>query len=304
MIEVREVSKTLNGYRAVDNVSFKVRKGERFGILGPNGAGKTTLISMLSTALKPDSGSIRIFGLDTVEDCIEIRKSVGVIFQECSLDDRLTAAENLWISSSLYKVPSEVRKQKIEESLKLVGLREWKDKIVRRFSWGMKRRLEIARAILADPKLLLMDEPTLGLDPRARSELWDYLTALDVTMVLTTNYTEEAEKLCTRVALMDNGRMIALDSPENLKKTIKGDVIVLRCESPEKLASKLLEDYPDLKIVGEKIIITSREGEKTVSHIAKKVKKELKSIEVRPPTLNDVFLQLTGREIRGPGELR
>jgi|Deesub1362A_J573_1020465.scaffolds.fasta_scaffold00115_46 ABC-2 type transport system ATP-binding protein len=300
MIEVSKVSKSFGGYSAVKDVSFNVEEGEIFGILGPNGAGKTTLISMLSTAIIPDSGEITIFGLDVSTHAKEIRRSIGVIFQNSSLDDKLTCRENLWISASLYGVSRVERLKRIQEKLELVGLDEWENTLVKKLSWGMKRRLEIARALISNPKVLLMDEPTLGLDPKARFDLWEHLENLGVTVVLSTNYMEEADRLCNKIALMDAGRLVAIDTPQDLKNTIKGDAITLRVRDYKKIASKLKEEYASLKVVGEKIIIYTGGGEGEVSRLVRRIGEDLVSIEMRQPNLNDVFLEYTGKELRSP----
>jgi len=222
IIEVKNLVKKFDDFTAVDHVSFSVEKGEIFGFLGPNGAGKTTTIKMLTTLLKPSGGQITLNGFDPAQHPNQVRKSFGIVFQDPSLDDELTAVENLEFHGVLYHVPRALRKQKIEELLNLVELWDRRNDFVKTFSGGMKRRLEIARGLLHEPTILFLDEPTLGLDPQTRNHMWNYVKKLNqnvgVTVFFTTHYMEEADKAADRIAIVDNGKIAAQDSPENLKK--------------------------------------------------------------------------------------
>jgi len=225
IIKVDNLSKEFNGLKAVDEVSFKVKKGEIFAFLGPNGAGKTTTISMLTTLLIPTKGTIRVNGLDPLTNQDEVRKSFGIVFQDPSLDDELTAWENMEFHGILYSVPIDTRRQRIKKLLKMVELWERRDDFVKNFSGGMKRRLEIARALLHHPKIFFLDEPTLGLDPQTRSKIWTYIKNLNqkegITVFFTTHYMEEAEKVAQRIAIIDHGRIIAQGTVNDLKKQTK-----------------------------------------------------------------------------------
>ncbi|HUV79825.1 MAG TPA: ATP-binding cassette domain-containing protein, partial [Candidatus Bathyarchaeia archaeon] len=242
-ISVENLTKKFNGFVAVDNISFSITRGEIFGLLGPNGAGKTTTISMLSTLLRPTSGSALVNGFELTKKDDDIRKSIGIVFQDQSLDEELTAYENMDFHGRLYRIPKTVRQQKIVELLKLVELEEKKNDIVKTFSGGMRRRLEIARGLLHEPKVLFLDEPTLGLDPQTRNHIWEYIENLNkekgITIILTTHYMDEADRLCDRVAIMDKGKLIASETPEKLKEEIGGDVITITSSEREELYAKL-----------------------------------------------------------------
>ena len=222
IIEATGVTKKFKEFTAVDNISFSVEKGEIFAFLGPNGAGKTTTIKMLTTLLKPTSGTIKLDGHDPTVEQSAARRTFGIVFQDPSLDDELTAKENMNLHAVLYKVPMDIRKARIEELLTFVELWDRKDSLVKEFSGGMKRRLEIARSLLHHPKVLFLDEPTIGLDPQTRNHLWEYVLKLNheegITVFLTTHYIEEAEKVASRVAVIDHGKIVAIGSPEELKK--------------------------------------------------------------------------------------
>ena len=221
IISVESVTKKYGNFTAVDTISFSVHRGEIFAFLGPNGAGKTTTIKMLTTLLEPTSGKIDLNGFDPVHDQDAVRKSFGIVFQDPSLDDDLTARENLEFHGVLYHVPTELRRKRIEELLKLVELWDRKDSFVKEFSGGMKRRLEIARGLLHHPKILFLDEPTLGLDPQTRNHLWGHILELNrqegVTVFFTTHYMDEAERTATRVAIIDHGKIVTAGTPNELK---------------------------------------------------------------------------------------
>lgn len=305
-VSVKNLTKQFHELCAVNNISFDINQGEVFGLLGPNGAGKTTTISMLSTMLKPTSGTATINGYDIIKDPDNVRKSIGIVFQDPSLDEDLTAYENLDLHGRLYGVPKNVRKQKIIELLKLVELDNRKNDLVKTFSGGMKRRLEIARGLLHDPKVLFLDEPTIGLDPQTRNHLWTYIEKLskekNITIILTTHYMDEADRLCGRVAIIDHGKIIALNTPSYLKNEIGGDVIVIRASNIEKLYSLLKQ--PWIKNVtkhDELIYIHLKDAEKHVVDIVNLANKnniEIKSLSINKPSLEDVFLHFTGKTIR------
>jgi ABC-2 type transport system ATP-binding protein len=225
IIEVKNVTKKFNGFTAVDNISFDVGRGEIFAFLGPNGAGKTTTIKMLTTLLKPTSGDLNIDGQSSISDQNAVRKSFGIVFQDPSLDDELTAYENMYFHSVLYKVPKAERRQKIEDLLKFVELWDRKKDLVKKFSGGMKRRLEIARGLLHHPKVLFLDEPTLGLDPQTTNHIWTYIKELNkkenITIFFTTHYMAEAERVAERIAIIDHGKIVIIGTLEELKSKTK-----------------------------------------------------------------------------------
>ncbi len=253
IIEVKELTKVFNGsLTAVDNISFTVEEGEIFGFLGPNGAGKTTTLNMLATLLRPTSGTATINGHDIHKDPDSVRRSIGFVFQDPTLDTELTGRENLDFHGRLYGLTKKERKERIEEILKVVQLTDRVDAFVKTYSGGMKRRLEIARGLLHYPKVLFLDEPTLGLDPQTRRAIWDYILKLNqeqnVTIILTTHYTEEADHLCNRIQIIDFGKIVALDTTENLKATLKGDVVGLTFKEPSD-AKKMLPRLNQLEWV-------------------------------------------------------
>ncbi|MES1197214.1 MAG: ATP-binding cassette domain-containing protein [Pseudomonadota bacterium] len=223
MIEVNGLSKTFKDFTAVDNISFSVKRGEIFAFLGPNGAGKSTTIKMLTTLLRPTSGNIRLNGFDPTKEPLKVRRSFGIVFQDPSLDDQLTALENMEIHGALYKVPSKERGAKIETLLKFVDLWDRRKTVVSKFSGGMKRRLEIARGLLHHPTVIFLDEPTLGLDPQTRNQMWEYLHRMNkeegTTVFFSTHYMEEAERNAQRVAVIDRGKIVALDTPAAVKES-------------------------------------------------------------------------------------
>ena len=227
IIEVNNLVKKYKDITAVDNISFNVKKGQIVAFLGPNGAGKTTTIKILTTLLRPNSGKIIVNGFDPLTEMSDVRKSFGIVFQDPSLDNELTAYENLEFHGIMYGVPKDIRKNRIEQMLKFVGLWDRKDSFVKTFSGGMKRRLEIARGLIHHPKILFLDEPTLGLDPQTRNHLWDYVKKLnkeeDMTVFLTTHYMEEADKVADIIAIIDNGKIIAKGTSKELQEKTKTD---------------------------------------------------------------------------------
>lgn len=240
-IEVSGLTKVFNGrVRAVDEISFIVKEGEILGFLGPNGAGKTTTLNMLSTLLKPTSGTATINGHDIVEEPDAVRRSIGYVFQDPTLDIELTGRENLDFHGRLYNLNRNLRKQRIKEMLEIVQLTDRADDLVKTYSGGMKRRLEIARGLLHYPKVLFLDEPTLGLDPQTRRSIWEHIQRLNqekkITIILTTHYTEEADYLCGRILIIDFGKIVALDTPDKLKAQLEGDVVSLTFKAPEMIS--------------------------------------------------------------------
>jgi ABC-2 type transport system ATP-binding protein len=296
-----------NSVKAVDSVSFCVGRREIFGFLGPNGAGKTTTIKMLSTLLKPTAGTAIIDSHSITGNPDETRRSIGIVFQDPALDEELTARENLDFHARMYGMHRKQRMERIDEVLTLTHLNDKAEVQVKKFSSGMKRRLEIARGLMHYPKVLFLDEPTLGVDAQTRRTIWDYILKLnreeDVTIFLTTHYMEEADFLCNRVAIIDLGRIVALDTPENLKNSIASDMTILECSDAERLSGRLRnENWVDsLQVHAPLVAIGLRHSEERIAQIidiARQVEVTVRSITTRKPTLEDVFLHFTGRQIR------
>ena len=305
-IKVKNLTKEFDGLVAVDNVSFDIETGEIFGLLGPNGAGKTTILSMLSTILNPTSGTAIVNDLDILKDEDGVRKSIGIVFQDQSLDEELTAYENMDFHGRLYRIPKNIRQERTEELLKLVELDDRRDGLVKTFSGGMRRRLEIARGLLHHPKVLFLDEPTLGLDPQTRNHLWQYIENLNkekgITIILTTHYMDEADKLCERVAIIDKGKIIALDAPQKLKDDIGGDVITIKSPDVDKIYSKIKASWiKNVERHNGFVTINLQNAEKHITEIVNLYARYdvyIESISVHKPTLEDVFLNFTGKTIR------
>jgi len=307
IIETFKLTRSFNGLTAVDNLDISVESGEIFGLLGPNGAGKTTTISMLCTILKPSSGTAKVNGFDIVKEAMQVRKSIGIVFQDPSIDDRMTGRENLSMHANLYGVPPSEQKSRIESVLKLVELEDRANDLMRTYSGGMRRRLELARGLIHYPKLLFLDEPTLGLDPQTRDHVWKYIRELkeahDITVVLTTHYMDEADRLSDRIAIMDYGKIIALDTPSELKETLEGDVIIIKTNTPDTLVSMVTEKMglQNARIVNGNVEVTLKNGKGMLPRIvdlATQNKIFVESISLREPNLEDVFLHYTGRTIR------
>lgn len=308
IIKSNNLSKAFGSLKAVDRLSFKVRKGEIFGLLGPNGAGKTTTIKMLTTLLKPTSGSAAVAGYDISTDQGNVRRNIGIIFQDPSLDDELTGRENLQFHAILYNIPKERREKKIAEVLKLVELEDKADVLVKNYSGGMKRRLEIGRGLIHEPKVLFFDEPTVGLDPQTRRHIWDYIRKLneksETTLILTTHYIEEADYLCDRVAFIDHGKLVALDTPKALKDKLGGDVVSLEVKGGIDAIEMSLRKERWIKTVSRHdsfIEVTTQEGEKRIPKlmsIAENSGAQIASVSLHKPSLEDVFIYYTGKTIR------
>jgi len=304
-IEIKNLTKQFNGFTAVDSISLEIKEGELFGLLGPNGAGKTTTLNMLSTLLKPTSGNAKVNGFDLKEQD-KVRKSIGLVFQDPSLDDELTGLQNLELHGRLYHMPAQLRESRIEQVLKLVELEDKAKQKVKTYSGGMKRRLEIARGLMHHPKILFLDEPTLGLDPQTRRNIWEHIEKMNraekLTIILTTHYMEEADYLCDRVAIIDHGKIIASDTPENLKNTLGGDVLTLETPNPEGLKDLLKSECPGGgHVFDSKLSLSVRDGEKRIPEIlrtAARYRITVSSVNLKKPTLEDVFIHFTGRTIR------
>jgi len=301
IIEVVSLTKRYGDLTAVDALSLDIGKGEFFGLLGPNGAGKTTTLLMLTTLLKPSSGTARVNGFDIVRQAARVRRSIGVVFQDPSSDDTLTGYENLKLHGMLYGLPADIRERRIREVLELVDLTSRKDDIVKQYSGGMRRRLELARGLMHHPEVLFLDEPTLGLDPQSRAHIWQYIEGLSreegISLVITTHYMDEVERLCGRVAIMDGGRIVALDTPDNLKRVIGGDLVLIEATTPDLEALRRLPYTQKLEVAGDVLTLTVTEAAEHLPEILR-LAGSVRSVEVRPATLNDVFLHFTGRAMR------
>jgi ABC-2 type transport system ATP-binding protein len=302
IITVENLVKTYGSVRAVDGISFQVEEGSIFGFLGPNGAGKTTTISVLCTLLGPTSGRASINGHDCVRDAASVRKSIGLVFQDTTLDKDLTAYENLAFHAYLYRVPKSEVRPRVEDALRFMGLDDRKDDLVKRFSGGMKRRLEVARGLIHRPRVLFLDEPTLGLDPQSRANLWESILELparhQVTVFMTTHYMDEAE-VCDRIAVIDKGRIIAEGSPAELKKTVGGDVISLKTTDDEASRDILRRELElEAEIRDGELYLTTQAGDACIPRLISALADRVLSVRMQRPTLNDVFLHLTGKAIR------
>jgi ABC-2 type transport system ATP-binding protein len=306
VIEVRDLSRKFGDFTAVNGVSFDVEEGEIIGLLGPNGAGKTTTINMLCTLLKPSGGTAKINGFDVAQRQDSVRRSIGLIFQDPTLDERLTGWQNLRFHAMLYDVPFPVFEARAAELLEMVELTEKVKESVKAFSGGMKRRLEIARGLLHHPKVLFLDEPTIGLDPQTRRHIWEYLVKVRdserLTLFLTTHYMDEAE-ICDRIAIIDHGDIIALDTPAKLKGMVGGDVVTLCTDDDERAVEVLASLGVQPTRTGEELRIEIDHGDRFIP-LAMRAMDEasppvtINSVNLRRPTLEDVFVKLTGRAIR------
>lgn len=289
----------------MDNLSLDICNNEVFGLLGQNGAGKTTIIHMLATLLKPTAGSATVNGFDIVKEPAKVRASIGIVFQAPSSDDMLTGYENLKLHSLLYSVPRKIREKRISDVLELVDLTERQHDQVKKYSGGMRRRLEIARGILHKPKILFLDEPTLGLDPRSRESMWKYIRKLvqeeKITIILTTHYMEEADFLCDRIGILDRGKIIALDTPSQLKEIVSGnDIIKLRLEKKDEDFDTFLKDLSFIHRISTdvdgSVILLVENASRNLPKILKKVNAE--SVEFSNRNLNDVFIHFTAQETK------
>ena len=301
-IEVEDLEKRYGDIEAVDGVSFEVAKGETFGFLGPNGAGKSTTISMLCTLARPTGGRAKVAGFDVASRHADVRRRIGLVFQDTTLDDYLTAEENLRFHAELYGVSRDVVDERLRLVMEMVGLWERRKSIVRTFSGGMKRRLEIGRGLLHSPRVLFLDEPTVGLDPQTRSSIWDYINELktreNITIFLTTHYMDEAEN-CDRIAIIDHGSIVRIDSPEALKASVGLDRVELHTADTTAAIAALQERFGLEATMSEgAVTVHVAGGEEFVPRLFSELGMRIQSVRVSRPTLDDVFMNYTGRTIR------
>ncbi len=311
IIEVKNLTKMFNKFTAVDNVSFEVRKGEIFGLLGPNGAGKSTILRMLSTLARPTSGTATIGGYDIVKNDNEVRKLIGIVSEKMIMYNRLTAKENLLFFGSLFNIPKDVLTKKVDDLLELVQLTKFKDSQVGTFSTGMQQRMNVVRALLNTPRVLYLDEPTLGLDPQSSVEIREFIKKLNrengTTVIVTTHMMVDADLMCDRIAIIDHGKIVALDTSSNLKKQLNGtNTTILKLEIAN-LTPTILGSIRALKCVDSviqedsthlKILVHGEEAFDSIIDAIREKKGKLTSIENLQPTLEDVFLHLTGHQVR------
>src|SRR5215213_8546645 len=302
MIEVHDLRKAFGDVEAVRGVSFNVEPGEVFGFLGPNGAGKTTTINMLCTLAKPTGGHARVAGHDVVKERDDVRRNIGLVFQDPTLDGYLTAAQNLKLHAELYGVDSALIPARMQQMLEMVGLWDRRDATVMTFSGGMRRRLEIARGLMHSPRVLFLDEPTIGLDPQTRSSIWSYIRQLreteEITIFMTTHYMDEAE-YCDRIAIMDQGEIVALDSPEALKATVGADRVRIETEDDDAAIAALRERFDVEATMSEgAVTFFVPSGEEFVPRLFAELGMPIRSVSVSRPTLDDVFMNYTGSTIR------
>jgi len=301
-IEAEGLVKRFGAVEALRGVTFQVEEGELFAFLGPNGAGKTTTIHILCTLLRPTQGVARVNRYDVVRQPDAVRRSIGLVFQEPTLDEYLTAEENLRFHAYAYGLPKGEREERIRRLLQTVELWDRRKDLVRTFSGGMKRRLELARGLLHRPRVLFLDEPTLGLDPQTRRRVWDYILQVHreegITLFLTTHYLEEAE-YARRIAIIDHGRIIALDTPEALKDSLGGDIIRLQGQNPEALAQEVRERFRlEPKVRDGTVEVRVRQGAQVLPELVRGLSQPLEAVSLHRPSLDDVFLHLTGRALR------
>ena len=302
MVQVDELTRSFGQIEAVKRVSFDITEGEIFGFLGPNGAGKTTTINMLCTLLKPTAGSARLNGFDVAHDRSDVRRSIGLVFQQPTLDEYLTAEQNLRFHAYAYAVPKVLRDTRMRELLEMVDLWDRRKAPVRTYSGGMKRRLEIARGLLHHPRVLFLDEPTLGLDPQTRRSIWNYLLELrereNLTIFLTTHYMDEAEH-ADRIAVIDHGEIAALDSPAGLKSMVGGDLVTVGTIDLDAAVTEIREHFGiEATRHDETLTFHVSNGERFLPDFVRGFSQPIASIGLRQPTLDDVFLDVTGHEIR------
>jgi ABC-2 type transport system ATP-binding protein len=304
VVQVKDLVKRYGDIEAVRGINFDVTAGETFGFLGPNGAGKSTTIKILCTLANPTSGAARVAGFDVVKDRDEVRRNIGLVFQDTTLDSYLTGEQNLRFHADLYGVPRQQLPPRLRQVLEMVNLWDRKDSVVATYSGGMKRRLEIARGLLHAPRVLFLDEPTVGLDPQTRSSIWEYVNDLkqreDITIFLTTHYMDEAEH-CDRIAIIDQGKIVAIDTPENLKASVGKDRVTIST-TDDQAAIQELKDRFDLEAAVHDGLVTFNvtSGEQFVPRLFAELTQSMsiRSVSVARPTLDDVFMSYTGRTIR------
>jgi ABC-2 type transport system ATP-binding protein len=310
-VVVDELEKVFNSdVRAVDSVSFAVSRGEIFGFLGPNGAGKTTTISILTTQTLPTGGRAEVLGHDVVREPSKVRKGIGLVPQELTVDDELTGRENMELQAKLYSVPPRDAKNRIDELLELVKLADSADRAVKTYSGGMKKRLELSEGLIHRPQVLFLDEPTLGLDVQTRTSMWEHINKLkketNMTIFLTTHYLEEADALCDRIAIIDHGKIIALDTPEELKKAVGGDIIEVEVTECDEDVLEMIKGMPGITLLdgtctGNKARIKVPDGKTSLPKLLTNFMSrniEVASVVVKKPSLDQAFLEFTGRGFR------
>ncbi len=305
-ISVRDLAKTFGEVRAVRGVNFEVATGEVFGFLGPNGAGKTTTINMLCTLVRPTAGDARVAGYDVVRERDDVRRHIGLVFQDPTLDGYLSAEQNLRLHAELYGVQSDLVMPRMRQVMEMVGLWDRKDSVVGAFSGGMRRRLEIARGLMHSPRVLFLDEPTIGLDPQTRRSIWDYIRELkereEITIFMTTHYMDEAE-WCDRIAIMDHGEIVALDAPEALKGGIGKDRVTIHTDDNRAAIAALQRQFGIEGQVSEGAVTFGvAAGEEFVPRLFTEFELPIRSVNVSRPTLDDVFMSFTGSTIRDAEE--
>ena len=314
VINTEGLTKVFNKHlTAVDHVNFDVKQGEIFGFLGPNGAGKTTTINMLITILKPTEGKAAVLGFDIAKQDNKVRNVIGVVPQEYTADEDLTGLENILLCADLYGIPRDVAKERAAELLKLVELTDFKDKKVETYSGGMRRRLELACGLINRPKLLFLDEPTLGLDVQTRTATWDYIRKLKkefgMTLFMTTHYLEEADALCDRIAIIDHGKIVVTGTPEELKHSLGGDIITLSIKEDPDVTELIrsIKNVKDVKKENGSYRIKAEYGEVTAPFVIEALRREgytVTKLMLTEPTLNEVYLEYTGKSMRDTEESR
>jgi ABC-2 type transport system ATP-binding protein len=307
IVVVENLVKKYKDLVAVNGISFSIRRGEIFALLGPNGAGKTTTIHMISTILMPTSGKVYVNGYDVTKQASSVRKMIGIVFQDPSVDDQLTGYDNMYIHGRLYGLRGKELHEKITRLLEFVELKDFAYKKVRYYSGGMRRRLEIARGLIHEPELLILDEPTIGLDPQTRARIWEYIKELlkeyDMTVLLTTHYMDEAEELASRIAIMDHGKIIAMGTADELKSMLGEEVIYMRIRGDGEKLCNLLDFAKQCRVMdtGSRVELVVENASRVIPQIFQRTITagvEVREISYKRPTLNDVFLHLTGRELR------
>jgi ABC-2 type transport system ATP-binding protein len=308
VIKVEGLTKVFNhNLTAVDHINFSVKRGEIFGFLGPNGAGKTTTINMLITVLKPTSGKAEILGYDIAKQSNDVRYSIGVVPQEYTADEDLTGLENIMLCADMYGIPRSVSKKRAAELLQLVELTNFKDKKIQTYSGGMRRRLELACGLINRPKVLFLDEPTLGLDVQTRAATWNYIKTLKqqfgMTLFMTTHYLEEADSLCDRIAIIDHGKIVTIGTPNELKDSLGGDIITLSIQKDVDITEviKKVKHVKEVKLENGTYTIKTESAEVTAPLIIEAIRKDghvVSKLSLTKPTLNEVYLQYTGKSMR------
>ncbi|NLB75781.1 MAG: ABC transporter ATP-binding protein [Crenarchaeota archaeon] len=311
MIEVRNLSKYFKALKAVDDISFTVKKGEIFGLLGPNGAGKSTTLRILSTLSRPTSGKATINGYDIVKNDNKVRELLGIVSEKMIVYDRLTAKENLWFFGCLYGIPKEKLNKRVADLLELANLTPFKDKQVGTFSTGMRQRINVIRALLNDPQVLFLDEPTLGLDPQSSVEIRDFIKNLNkekgTTLIITTHMMVDADILCDRIAIVDHGKIIALDTSANLKRATVGDNTLIIKLAISNLTGEMVTKLKELSCVDAviqenemqlRVVVHGENAFDEILDTVRSMKGKISSMENLQPTLEDVFLHMTGRHVR------